>query len=279
MAEEIGMLAGLGRNVTGVWQDWNTKKRIMVISSIVISLLVFIGLLCYFTKPVYTPLYSGLAPQDAGQITAKLKEMGVPYRLKDDGSAILVSADKVYEIRIELASLDIPRSGITGFELFDVSKLGATDFERQVNYKRALEGELTRSILKIEGVESARVHIVLPEKSLFIKDERKPTASVLLGLFPYTEMTSRQINGIINLVANSVEGLAKEDVTVIDTRGNVLSDMFSDVTALSDSQKFMTQIKAEQQYEQNCSCVFRPCWNRFMGLGRYPVKAELILIR
>lgn len=278
MAE--GMLAELGKNAKSIWQDWSTKKRIAVAGCVVISAVVFAVLLYCFTKTVYSPLYSGLTPQDAGQITAKLKEFGIPYQLRNDGSAILVPADKVYEARIELASLDIPRGGIAGFELFDASKLGTTDFERQINYKRALEGELTRTILEIDGVQSARVHIVMPEKSLFIRDERKPTASVLLGLVPYGEMSPHQINGIVNLIAYSVEGLSKDDVTVIDTRGNVLSDVLGDASGLlSNSQGLMAQMEVEQRYEQELQQRIQSMLEQIYGFGKVVarVKVELDL--
>lgn len=274
------MLAELGKNAKDVWQDWSTTKRVAIAGCLVVSVVVFAVLLYYLAKPVYSPLYSGLTYQDAGQITAKLKESGVPYQLKNDGSTILVPSDKVYELRIELASLDIPRGGTAGFELFDVSKLGTTDFERQVNYKRALEGELTRTILEIDGVQSVRVHIVIPEKSLFIKDERKPTASVLLGLVPYGEMSPRQINGIVNLIANSVEGLSKDDVTVIDTRGNVLSDMLGNVSGLlSNSQGLMAQMEVEQRYEQELQQRIHSMLEQIYGFGKVVarVKVELDL--
>lgn len=272
-----GMIAEFGKSALGIWQDWSVKKRIAVVGTVVVSILVFVFLVYFFARPVYQPLYSGLTYHDAGQITTKLKELGVPYQLKNDGTTILVPADKVYETRIELASLDIPRGSTTGFELFDVSKLGTTDFERQVNYKRALEGELTRTILEIDGVQSARVHIVLPEKSLFIRDERKPTASVLLGLSPYAEMTPRQINGIVNLIANSVEGLSKEDVTVIDTRGNVLSDMLGDVSFLANSQGLMAQMEIERRYEQELQQAIQSMLEQIYGFGKVVARARVEL--
>src|SRR5271170_2910703 len=169
------------------------------------------------------PLYTGLAPEDANAIVQKLHEAGVDYKIVNNGSELLVPEDKVPELRLEMAGLGLPKTGRIGFEIFDKTNFGITDFAEHVNYRRALEGELERSIMAITEVQQARVHVTLPKDSVFT-DAREPAkASVLVGLRPGSRLSSPNVIAITNLVSSAVEGLGPEFVSVVDMNGNLLS--------------------------------------------------------
>jgi flagellar M-ring protein FliF len=185
------------------------------------------------------PLYTGLAPEDANAIVQKLHEGGVDYRISDNGTALLAPEDKVPELRLEMAGLGLPKTGRIGFEIFDKTNFGITDFAEHVNYRRALEGELERSIMAISDVRQARVHVTLPKDSVFT-DAREPAkASVLVGLRAGTRLSSSNVIAITNLVSSAVEGLAPESVSVVDMSGNLLNrprrESLGDATQISDS--------------------------------------------
>jgi len=169
------------------------------------------------------PLYSGLAPEDASAIVQKLHEGGVDYKIVNNGTELLAPEDKVPELRLEMAGLGLPKTGRIGFEIFDKTNFGITDFAEHVNYRRALEGELERSIMAISDVRQARVHVTLPKDSVFT-DAREPAkASVLVGLRPGTRLSLPNVIAIENLVSSAVEGLGPESVSVVDMSGNLLS--------------------------------------------------------
>ncbi|MCS7023395.1 MAG: flagellar basal-body MS-ring/collar protein FliF [Bryobacteraceae bacterium] len=171
----------------------------------------------------YQPVYRGLAPEDAAQIVEKLKESNVEYRLADNGATILVHSARVAEIRLLLAGNGLPKSGRLGFELFDKTNFGATDFAEQVNYRRALEGELERSIASLQEVEQARVHLTFAKDSVFTESRQPAKASVLLKLKSGAELSRKNVQAIEHLVANAVQGLHPENVSIVDMRGNLLS--------------------------------------------------------
>jgi flagellar M-ring protein FliF len=169
------------------------------------------------------PLYTGLSPEDASAIVQKLHEAGVDYKITNNGTELLAPEDKVPELRLQMAGLGLPKTGRIGFEIFDKTNFGITDFAEHVNYRRALEGELERSIMAISDVQQARVHVTLPKDSVFT-DAREPAkASVLVGLRPGTRLSSPNVVAIANLVSSAVEGLAPESVSVVDMSGNLLS--------------------------------------------------------
>ncbi len=232
-------------NVIALREKWESfskpQKTILIIMSISV-ILATAFFVHWLTRVEYAELFSGLDAQNAGQIVEKLQDMGVQYKLAEQGSTILVPANQVYDLRIQLASAGIIASGGTGFELFDESRLGITDYERHVNYQRALEEELRRSIVQLDAVEQARVHLVLPEQSLFIRDEGQASASIVLKLSPTAQLQPSQVKAIINLVAGSVEKLEPQNVHVIDTLGNTLSD------GLIEDERF--NISQSKNYEQ-----------------------------
>src|SRR5213595_2298971 len=197
--------------------------RRLVLASGVGSLVVVLALAWWVEQPFYRPLFTNLAEQDASAIVEALGAERVPFRLEDGGRAILVPAERLYELRLALASRGLPEGGGVGFELFDRQTLGQTDFLQRLNYQRALQGELGRTISRLGGVESARVHLALPDRSLFVGEDRRPSASVVVKLAPGRALSAAQVDGIVHLVAASVEGLAADGVTVVDQGGRMLT--------------------------------------------------------
>ncbi|MBU0899637.1 flagellar M-ring protein FliF [bacterium] len=214
----------LSRQIINIWNKLKLGQKITIIGSIVIVIGGLIILMTILGKPQYVLLYSKIGPAEAGKITSKLDEWKQEYKL--EGENVLVPAKDRDKIRLNLAKEKLsPTGGLVTFDIFDTVKFTATEFERKINYLRALQGELTRTIESIEQVENARVLIVTPEKKLFIEEEKNATASIKLTLKPYATLESNQIKGIINLVASAVEGLKPENVTIIDNKGNILSDL------------------------------------------------------
>ncbi|MBI3768928.1 MAG: flagellar M-ring protein FliF [Deltaproteobacteria bacterium] len=182
------------------------------------------GLLAVWVeRPQYRVLFSNLSGTDGGAVVEYLKSEKIPYRMGEGGATIEVDAARVYETRMALAGRGIPQGGGVGFEIFDKQTLGMTDFVQRLNYQRALQGELARTIGELAAVEAARVHLALPERSLFVAEERRPSASVVVKLRPGRVLNEDQIAGIVHLVAASVEGLKPAEVTVVDINGQVLT--------------------------------------------------------
>ncbi len=187
------------------------------------SLVLVLGLAWWVQRPLYRPLFTNLSPDDASAIVEALRAEKVPYQLEDGGRAVLVPAERLYELRLSLASRGLPEGGGVGFEIFDRQTLGQTDFQQRLNYQRALQGELSRTIGQLAGVEAARVHVAIPERSLFVSESRRPSASVVVRLAAGRSLARAQIDGIVHLVASSVEGLHPDAVTVVDEAGRVLT--------------------------------------------------------
>lgn len=171
----------------------------------------------------FRPLYTGLAAEDAGAVVQKLKESGAEFRLSESGSTVLAPTAKLAELRLQLAASGLPKSGRMGFELFDKTSIGMTDFAEHVNYRRALEGELERSIVSLAEVERARVHLSFSKESVYLEARQPAKASVILGLRPGAQLSSQNVMAVCNLLASAVEGLGPEAVAVVDTRGNLLN--------------------------------------------------------
>jgi len=169
------------------------------------------------------PLYTSLAPEDAGAIVAKLRESGVDYRVTENGTTLLVPDAKAPELRLQMAGLGLPKTGRIGFEIFDKTNFGITDFAEHVNYRRAVEGELERSIMALAEVQQARVHVTLPKESVFLETREAAKASILVGLRPNARLSPQNVTAITNLVSSAVEGLAPQSVSVVDLHGNLLS--------------------------------------------------------
>jgi flagellar M-ring protein FliF len=170
----------------------------------------------------FRPLVTGLALEDAAGVVQKLKENGVEYRLPDSGASVLVPSARLAEARLSLAAAGLPKSGRIGFELFDKTNLGATEFTEHVNYRRALEGELERSVMALTAVEQARVHLTFPKDSVFLDTQQPAKASVLVRLKPGARLSPQNVQAINHLVASAVEGLSPDAVSVLDMNGNLL---------------------------------------------------------
>lgn len=207
--------------------------------------------------PDYGVLYSNLSDRDGGAIIASLQQMNIPYKFTDGGAALLVAANKVPEARLRLASQGLPKGGTVGFELMDNQKFGTSQFAEQVNYQRALEGELARSINSISAVESARVHLALPKPSLFVRDQKKPSASVVLTLHRGRSIDEGQVSAIVHLISSSVPELSAKSITVVDQAGNLLSAANAGTRGLDVSQLKYTQ-EIEQTYIRRIEAILQP---------------------
>ncbi len=215
-------LASPNTGVAGMGQLGN-KLMLVVGIAVVIAIMVVFWL--WSQQPDYRILYSNYSDKDGGAIVAALEKMNVPYKFSDSGSAILVPAAQVHQARLKLASDGLPKGGNIGFELLENQKFGVSQFIEQVNFQRALEGELERSIQSIGAVEVARIHLAIPKASVFVRDQQKPTASVLLNLRAGRTLDAQQVGAVVHLVASSVPNLPIANVTVVDQNGNLLSDM------------------------------------------------------
>jgi len=249
------------------WRQMSMARRfgLLVVAVIAAAVLVATGI--WVTQPDYRLLYSGLAPEDAGAITSKLQSMGVPYKLEAGGTTILAPASKVHQLRLDLAMEGLPGKGGKGFELFDETSLGATPFTQHVNYLRALQAELARSIMQIDAVAFARVHIVRPEPSPFVRDQKPTTASVVVRLKPGMALNRGVASGIVAFVARSVEGLQPENVTVLDTNGRVLSEPVSGETGPASS-----QLEYRRALESYLSSKAEDMLAQLLGPGRAIVR-------
>jgi flagellar M-ring protein FliF len=206
-----------------------TPGKKIALSTLVGATIVSLAVLIIWTgRPNFELLYSGLSPEDAGAILVSLKEQKIPYSISSNGTAIMIPREKVYETRLELASQGLPQGSGVGFEIFDNTKLGVTEFVQNINYQRALQGELSRTINGLTEVESSRVHLVMPSKSLFIEDEEPATASVVLKMRPGQRLGKEQVQGIVHLVSSSVSGLDPKNVTIVDNKGKMLSELKKD---------------------------------------------------
>ncbi|HAI87327.1 MAG TPA: flagellar M-ring protein FliF [Firmicutes bacterium] len=222
----------------------------------------------------FAVLYSSLPPEDAGRIVEYLKESGVKYKLSSGGSTVMAPSDSVYELRMELASKGFPQGAGAGFELFDRTNFGATDFTQKVNYTRALQGELARTILALNPVELARVHIVIPEERLFSEQQRPTTASIVLKLKPGAYILDAQVRGVVNLVASAVQGLSPESITVVDTDGNMMWRGGGANMAQGPSTGAMTtaQLEAKMSFEQEMQRRVETMLDRALGIGKAVVR-------
>src|SRR5262249_30366630 len=206
-----------------LFEKLSWKQRIWIAVAVVAVVGGLVELNHWNQERDFKPLLTGLAPEDAGTVTAKLKELNVEYRLGDGGSTILVPSATLAETRLQLASAGLPKTGRIGFEIFDKTNFGASEFAEQVNFNRAMEGELERSVMSIREVELARVHIT-PAKDSLYTDQRQPAkASVLVKLRRAQALSPQNVQAICQLLASAVPGLAPEFVTVVDTSGNLLN--------------------------------------------------------
>jgi flagellar M-ring protein FliF len=220
----MDFLRRLYRQLRDVWLGLSVPRRIALATIVVVSLLAIAAVTYYAVQPEWRVLFSGLAPEDAQAITSRLDTQGVPYRLAAGGSTILVHADQVNRLRLDFATEVTPGGKTKGYAIFDETNIGMTPFLQHVNLTRALQEELAKTIMQIEPVAFARVHLVLPEMTPFVREQKPPTASVMLRLKPGATLSRSTAAAITALVARSVEGLTPDHVTLVDAAGRVLSE-------------------------------------------------------
>jgi flagellar M-ring protein FliF len=224
------------------------KGRNLSIAAILLLCIVGFGSLIFWnSRPDYQVLFSNLSQEDAGEMVNKLKERKTPFQLTNNGTTILTPKEQVYDLRLSLATEGLPKGGGVGFEVFDRTNLGTTDFVQKLNYQRALQGELSRTIKQIKEIEQARVHIVTPKESLFIEEQKKPTASVLVKTRSGMTLAPPEVEGIVNLVSSAVEGLEPGNITIVDTTGKVL---FKRADSTLMGQLTTTQLEYQKNIEE-----------------------------
>ncbi|WP_058913570.1 flagellar basal-body MS-ring/collar protein FliF [Entomohabitans teleogrylli] len=229
--------------------------KLVLLVSAAAALSAIIALTLWATAPAYRVLYSNISDRDGGAIVAQLTQMNIPYRFSDRGGAIMVPADQVHDARLKLAQQGLPKGGSVGFELLDQEKFGISQFSEQVNYQRALEGELSRTIESLGPLQSARVHLAIPRPSLFVREQKQPTASVTVNLHPGRMLEPGQVSAIGYLIASAVPGLSAESVTVVDQSGRLLTQ--NGAGQLHSSQlKYTAEV--ETDYQQRIHAILAP---------------------
>lgn len=253
----------------GAWVSRMTPSQVMMLLGVVAGSIVGIVLVVGWLNSVtYSTLYSNLDEGEAGEIVSYLNDNKIPYQLSDGGRTISVPSSNVYQARISLASDGLPSKGSVGYSLFDKNNLGMTDFLQNLNFRRALEGELTRTIMQLSEVKAARVHIVMPKERLFKEDRKETTASILLKLTG-KGLTKHQISGISHLVASSVEGLKPDNISIVDYNGNLLSNgQKSDAIAGLTSSQLDVRKQVETYLEDKAQSML----NDVLGTGKSVIR-------
>jgi flagellar M-ring protein FliF len=259
------------QQVKGIWQDLGLSQRIMLGVGALVVVGGMLALLFWAQRPQMRLLYGRLAEKDAAEVVETLQTQKVPFEIGAGGTSIYVRADQVYKLRMDLAAKGLPGGDGVGFEIFDHSNFGISDFVQRTNYARALQGELGRTIAQLKGVRSARVMVVLPENRLLLKNsESRATASVFVDTAGAT-LEAGAVNSIRSLVANAVEGLALDDVAVIDNRGNVLSEDLKSDPQLGGAS---SQIKYRRQTEDYLSSKVETMLGKVLGPGNAVVRVS-----
>ncbi|MGH8514521.1 MAG: flagellar basal-body MS-ring/collar protein FliF, partial [Gammaproteobacteria bacterium] len=247
------------------------QKRLIVLAVPVFLVLAAAGNYL-FKQGYYSPLFANLSPQDGAAVIRELEADKIPFQLRGDGSVIAVPRQIVYEARLKLAGKGIPSGGGVGFEIFEKTSFGMSEFTQQVNYLRALQGELARTINSLGAVQSSRVHLALPSRSNFLAEEEKPTASAVVELRPGYHLTTEQVDGIIHLISTSVPKLTPDRVNVIDTSGRRLLGFPAPGAGAASEGESLHQLKVrfEQELEQRIETMLDPV----LGSGRTVVRVN-----
>jgi len=245
---------------------WKQKISILLAAlGVIVALVTFSN---WNRERDFRPLYTGLSPEDAAAVMAKVREGGSEFRLSDNGSSISVPSAKVAEMRLQLAAAGVPKSGRIGFELFDKSNFGTSDFAEQVNYHRALEGELERSVMSLTEVEQARVHLTFPKDSVFLETRQPAKASVLVKLRAGSQLSAQNVAAICQLTASAVEGLGPEAVSVVDMRGNLLNRARK-TSASDDGDSSDAALDYKRQVERDVLAKINSTLEPLLGADRF----------
>lgn len=260
MAEKENLITSL----TGIFNKLTVVQRLIIGGILLVTLIMIGTLLFIFDEPDYSVLYTNLQPDDASKVVDYLNGQKIKYSIDNEGRTIKVPNEKVYDTRIKLAAQGVPGSGIVGYEIFDQSSMGMSEFQQRLNYKRALEGELARTIMQVEGVEGARVQIVLPEKTVFKDEQKEPSASIVLRINPRFSLSNQNILAIANLLSSSVEGLKPGKVVILDTQGRLLSKDVEDNSFGASSNK---QLEIKRRIEEYYALKAQNSLNLVLGEG------------
>jgi flagellar M-ring protein FliF len=246
--------------VRTVWGNLSRVQQITVVGVVLITGAFLAFVVTAAQNPNYTVIYRSLSDTDASSVVARLKEQKVPYQLSDNGATISVPKYQLDEIRLDMAGAGLPKGAGTGYESINqggLAALGQSEYTQRLNYQRALEGELARTIGRLDAVEQARVHLAIPQPSLFVDQDRPVTASVVLKVRPGQNLDPGKVIGVVNLVAKSVEGLKPENVSVVDTNGVVLSDT-SPLGGQANSRQYEVQRTVEKNLERDIQAMLQP---------------------
>jgi flagellar M-ring protein FliF len=258
------------------WQSKDRKQKTKVAATAIICIILVFVIAFFLSRPTYVPLYSNLELKDAAAIVKKLEDLKIPHKLEDEGRTILVEPQHKYKTRLSLAQEGLPKGGHMGFsEVFDKNRLGTTDWERQIQFNQALQGELTRTIEEMAKVESARVHIVQPEKSLFIEHgtSSEAQAAIFLKLKQGEEFTRGELKGIVNLVSHSVKDLKQENVTVIDEYGRLLSDYSISEEGISE-ESINSRLTVQNIFQKQLQSGVQSLLEQVFGPGNVAVRVN-----
>lgn len=251
----MSFFAALAQRIGMWWNSANSAQRMLVAGGIVAGIASLVTVFTWTSKPDMMVLFAGLDPDEASGILTELDELAVPYEIGANGATLRVPADRVGELRIRLAGQGLTGTKTIGYEIFDRSNLGMTEFLQQVNYRRALEGELTRTIVSLEEVRNARIHLAIPETDVFSRTRQEPKASVIVDLMPGARMRPDQIRGIYALVAASVEGLSPSGVTLVDSSGRELGGGAGSGEFAATTEQLRIQQDVEQYLRQKATSM------------------------
>lgn len=242
------------------------RQKLAIGAALAFAIALVVGVLLWSREPDYAVLFSNLEERDGGAIVTALQQQNVPYKFSEGGQAILVPAAQVHDVRLRLAAQGLPKGGLVGFELMENQKLGVSQFHEQINYQRALEGELARTIQSIAQVAAARVHLAIPRQTAFLRDDKKPSASVLVSLRPGRTLEPAQLAGIVHLISSSVPELADDNVSVIDQNGALLTGAAGSLRAAGLD---ATQLKYVQDLENTYIRRIESILSPLLGPGNF----------
>lgn len=270
------MLAQLRHQISDFWKGQSATQKMLMIGLFVVGIVLTAGFLSWANTPSYEVAFTGLEEADAGQIIEALNEENITYQLRGSGT-ILVPSNLVHEVRLKMAREGLPKGGTVGFEIFSGSTFGMTEFTQRVNYRRALEGELERTIGSLYAIDAVRVHIVTPEKTLLAGDQPPTTAAVTVNVKSGATADAAQIRSITHLVASSVEGLSPDNVVVVDVRGNLLASGVGSNSSAGLVSQTDERMAAEAAYANAIESRVQNLLDTVLGPNRSVVKAQVAM--
>lgn len=262
------MVPNVGGTTTGFdalrarFAELPKNNKLAIAIGVPVLLAMCVALMLWGSATPYKTLFSNVSDKDGGEIVSALNQMGVPYKYSPNGTSILVPESNVYDARLALASQGLPKGEVTGFEMMDSQPLGVTQFQEQVNFQRGLEGELARSIMTLSAVESARVHLAMPKPSIFVRDEEKPSASVVVSLYRGRALSQQQVDGIVHLVSSSLPNLSPKAVSIVDQSGALLTQGAQDGISGLTSTQLNYQDRRERSYEAAIVGILSPLFGK-----------------